>query len=93
MQTTKILALLSVSLFIAGGGIHVHAQTSSAPETAHGVRNDLPQPYETGRNWGELPEGSEWAAVTAVEPSPDGQFIYVIHRCIDKGAATNNHLW
>ena len=83
MQTTKILALLSVSLFIAGGGIHVHAQTSSAPEIAHGVRNDLPQPYETGRNWGELPEGSEWAAVTAVEPSPDGQFIYVIHRCVD----------
>jgi len=23
----------------------------------------------------------EWAAVTAVEPSPDGQFIYVVHRC------------
>ena len=79
----KTLGLLLVSLFIADVGIHIHAQSPSAAETAHGVRNDLPQPYETQRNWGELPEGAKWAAVTAVEPSPDGQFIYVIHRCID----------
>ena len=34
--------------------------------------NDLPQPYETTRDWGELPPGVAWAAVTAVEPAPDG---------------------
>ena len=79
----KTLGLLAVSLFIADVGIHIHAQSLSAAETAHGVRNDLPQPYETQRNWGELPEGAKWAAVTAVEPSPDGRFIYVVHRCID----------
>lgn len=44
------------------------------------VRNDLPQPYRTTRDWGELPPGVKWAAVTAVEPAPDGT-IYVIHRC------------
>ena len=44
------------------------------------VRNDLPQPYRTTRNWGELPPGVKWAAVTAVEPAPNG-IIYVIHRC------------
>jgi DNA-binding beta-propeller fold protein YncE len=43
-------------------------------------RNDLPQPYRTTRDWGELPPGVKWAAVTAVEPAPDGS-IYVIHRC------------
>jgi len=53
---------------------------ASAP-VAHGVRNDLARPYETQRDWGELPPGTDWAAVTAVEPSPDGQFIYVVHRC------------
>jgi DNA-binding beta-propeller fold protein YncE len=43
-------------------------------------RNDLPQPYGTTRDWGQLPAGVKWAAVTAVEPAPDGS-IYVIHRC------------
>lgn len=54
-------------------------QTPAA--TVHGVQNDLPRPYATQRDWGELPPGMEWAAVTAVEPSPDGRFIYVVHRC------------
>ena len=49
---------------------------SSAP------RNDLPQPYRTTRDWGQLPAGTKWAAVTAVEAAPDGT-IYVIHRCVD----------
>jgi DNA-binding beta-propeller fold protein YncE len=43
-------------------------------------RNDLPQPYTTTRDWGQLPPGVTWAAVTAVEPAPDGT-IYVVHRC------------
>ena len=51
---------------------------------AHGVRNDLPRPFETYRDWGELPDNTaSWAAVTAVEPAPDGQTIYVVHRCFE----------
>ena len=49
-------------------------------------RNDLPQPYRTTRDWGELPTGVKWAAVTAVEPAPDGS-IYVIHRCFENSCA------
>ena len=45
-------------------------------------RNDLPQPYRTTRDWGELPAGVKWAAVTAIEPAPDGT-LYVIHRCFN----------
>ena len=56
------------------------AQSSSAP------RNDLPQPYKTTRDWGQLPPGVKWAAVTAVEPAPDGS-IYVIHRCFANSCA------
>ena len=56
----------------------------SIEPSAHGVRNDLPRPYATERDWGALPEGTEgWAAVTAVEPSSDGDYIYVIHRCFE----------
>jgi sugar lactone lactonase YvrE len=49
-------------------------------------RNDLPQPYRTTRDWGQLPPGVAWAAVTAVEPSPDGS-IYVVHRCFENSCA------
>ena len=86
----KTLGLFFLSLIIANVGIHIHAQAPSAAGTVHGVRNDLPQRYETQRSWGELPEGTKWAAVTAVEPSPDGRFIYVIHRCIDNSCDGRN---
>jgi DNA-binding beta-propeller fold protein YncE len=56
------------------------AGASSAP------RNDLPQPYKTTRDWGQLPPGVKWAAVTAIEPSPDGS-LYVIHRCVANSCA------
>ena len=49
-------------------------------------RNDLPQPYRTTRDWGQLPSGMKWAAVTAIEPSPDGS-IYVVHRCFANSCA------
>ena len=53
------------------------AQSSGAP------RNDLPQPYRTTRDWGQLPPSiAKWPAVTAVEASPDGS-IYVVERCND----------
>ncbi len=75
MRSTMMLAAavlwLASSAFAADGG---------AP------RNDLPQPYQTTRDWGELPPGVKWAAVTAVEPAPDGT-IYVVHRCFNNSCA------
>jgi DNA-binding beta-propeller fold protein YncE len=59
---------------------------SSSAQTQGTVRNDLPQPYRTTRDWGQLPAGVVWAAVTAVEPAPDGS-IYVIHRCFENSCA------
>ena len=70
--------LVVVALLMAG---HVaSAQRSDVP------RNDLPQPYRTTRDWGELPAGVPWAAVTAVELAPDGT-IYVVHRCFANSCA------
>ena len=45
---------------------------SSSAQPQNAVRNDLPQPYRTTRDWGQLPPGVAWAAVTAVEPAPNG---------------------
>jgi sugar lactone lactonase YvrE len=66
-------------------GLEKNAAARLSAETlpradADSPRNDLPQPYRTRRDWGELPGGVKWAAVTAVEPSPDGS-VYVVHRC------------
>ena len=76
------LPLIPNFLVLAFATLVANAQ-NTAP-VAHGVRNDLPQPYVTQRDWGNLPLGTDaWAAVTAVEPSPKGDFIYVIHRCFE----------
>ncbi len=80
-------ALLLTLLPLVDSALSV-AQSANPDPMAHGVRNDLPRPYVTQRDWGELPQGTAaWAAVTAVEPSPDGQFIYVIHRCFANSCA------
>jgi hypothetical protein len=55
-------------------------------QDAGSPRNDLPQPYRTTRDWGQLPPGVKWAAVTAIEAAPDGS-IYVIHRCFANSCA------
>jgi len=50
-------------------------------------RNDLPQPYRTTRDWGELPASMKaWPAVTAIEPAPDGS-LYVVERCFNNSCA------
>lgn len=52
-------------------------------QSGQGPSNELPQPYRTTRDWGQLPPSmSKWPAVTAVEVASDGT-IYVIERCVD----------
>lgn len=68
LQAALVIALALAALPSA-------AQAQGAP------RNDLPQPYRTTRDWGQLPPGVTWAAVTAIEPAPDGT-IFVVHRCV-----------
>jgi DNA-binding beta-propeller fold protein YncE len=72
------IVILAMALIV--GGELAAAQRGAAP------RNDLPQPYRTTRDWGELPPGSKWAAVTAIEPAPDG-IVYVVHRCFENSCA------
>jgi len=69
------MRLLACGILLAGAFTQ-----SGAP------RNDLPQPYQTTREWGQLPAGVKWAAVTAVEPAPDGS-IFVVHRCFANSCA------
>src|SRR5215468_12512383 len=75
MRSTLILALAAATCITSA-----LAQTSSPP------RNDLPQLYHTTRDWGELPAGMKWAAVTSIETAADGS-IFVIHRCFANSCA------
>ena len=70
------MRLVILAIVLAAATDLSSAQRGGAPG------NDLPQPYRTTRDWGELPPGMKWAAVTAIEPAPDGT-IYVVHRCFE----------
>jgi DNA-binding beta-propeller fold protein YncE len=73
MESMLLPVALGIALSSAG--------SASAQSRDAAPRNDLPQPYRTTRDWGQLPSGTaKWAAVTAVEAARDGS-IYVIHRC------------
>jgi sugar lactone lactonase YvrE len=79
LRTTRA-AFVGALLFVLSLAATAQLQRSDQP------RNDLPQTYRTARDWGQLPAGMKWAAVTAIEPAPDGS-IYVIHRCFANSCA------
>lgn len=49
-------------------GAEIHAQSTTT------------NPYRSEYGWGQLPDGREWGATSAVYPSPDGN-IWVAERC------------
>jgi hypothetical protein len=50
-----------------------------------GARNDLPNPYKDGVDWGELPSGRKWGSSASITTGPDGT-IWVVDRCGNSGA-------
>jgi sugar lactone lactonase YvrE len=50
-----------------------------------GARNDLPNPYQPGVDWGELPAGRKWGSTASITTAPDGT-IWVTDRCGNSGA-------
>jgi sugar lactone lactonase YvrE len=43
--------------------------------------NNLPNPYETVREWGVLPNGRKWGSVSAINVDVDGKSIWAGDRC------------
>jgi sugar lactone lactonase YvrE len=52
--------------------------------------NFLPNPYETVRNFGPLPNGRKWGSVSAVDVDPDGRSIWAADRCGSNSCAGSN---
>jgi sugar lactone lactonase YvrE len=56
---------------------------SSGPPEHAAIKpvNNLPNPYETIRNFGMLPDGRKWGSVSAVHVDADGKHIWAGDRC------------
>jgi hypothetical protein len=50
-----------------------------------GARNDLPDPYQAGVDWGQLPSGRTWGSTASITTASDGT-IWVVDRCGNSGA-------
>ncbi|GEM_PF-47115 len=80
-----LAGLLALNAFSPGFGQALHTITARPSD-------DLPRLYQTIRDWAQLPPGAQsrlprWpAAVTAVEPAPDGT-VYVVYRCFENSCA------
>jgi sugar lactone lactonase YvrE len=84
VMSATLLALASASL--VGQAPQAPAApprgASAPPEHAKVVPiNNLPNPYETVRNFGTLPDGRKWGSVSAINVDQDGKHIWVGDRC------------
>jgi DNA-binding beta-propeller fold protein YncE len=91
--STIVLAVVSVSLI--GQAPQAPAApprgASGPPEHAKVTPiNNLPNPYETVRNFGTLPDGRKWGSVSAIHVDPDGKHIWVGDRCGANSCAGSN---
>ncbi len=50
-----------------------------------GAHNDLPNPYQPGVSWGQLPSGRKWGSTAGIWIAPDGH-VWALDRCGASGA-------
>src|SRR5712691_13370796 len=55
------------------------------PVSMLGARNDLPNPYQPGVSFGQLPQGRRWGSTASITTAPDGK-LWVVDRCGNSGA-------
>jgi len=81
------IPFVTVAAVVASAGLA--AQTAAPPRGASGPPehakvapvNGLPNPYETVRNFGTLPDGRRWGSVSAIAVDIDGKHVWVGDRC------------
>lgn len=91
--STALLAVASVSLLSqAPQKPAAPPRGASGPPEHAAVTpiNNLPNPYETVRNFGTLPDGRKWGSVSAIHVDPDGKHIWVGDRCGANSCAGSN---
>ena len=95
-MTKNSSLLLSATLcgaLVALAPVDALAQRGATGPAAHAdvePINNLPNPYETQRDWGTLPNGRSWGSVSAVNVDVDGVHIWAGDRCGTNSCAESN---
>ena len=76
-------AALATALLVLSPAAALAQRGQSGPPEHADVEavNNLPNPYETVRDWGTLPDGRRWGSVSAVNVDIDGRHIWAGDRC------------
>ena len=85
-----LVGVMSALLFGVG---NVQAQRGAKVPPEHANQepiNHLPNPYETVRDFGTLPDGRTWGSVSALNVDIDGVHIWVADRCGSNSCAESN---
>ena len=74
MKQIRFVAVAAAVLALISGSVNAQRGASGPPEHAKITPiNNLPNPYETVRNWGTLPNGRRWGSVSAIHVDADGK--------------------
>ena len=78
----RLAAALAGALLLSAGTALAQPGSSGPAEHADVEPvNNLPNPYETVRDWGTLPDGRSWGSVSAVNVDVDGRHVWAGDRC------------
>jgi hypothetical protein len=83
------LAGVVISLF-SGSALAQRGALQPAAHAGQQPINHLPNPYETQRNFGTLPDGRNWGSVSAVNIDIDGVHVWAGDRCGTNSCATSD---
>jgi DNA-binding beta-propeller fold protein YncE len=82
MKLIRLIAVAAGAVALISGSAAAQRGQSGPPEHAKITPvNNLPNPYETIRNWGTLPDGRRWGSVSAIHVDADGKHIWAGDRC------------
>ena len=82
MRLIRFFTVAAGALALISGSVAAQRGASGPPEHAKITPiNNLPNPYETVRNWGTLPAGRTWGSVSAIHVDADGKHIWAGDRC------------
>ena len=82
MKLIRLIAVAAGAVALISGSVAAQRGQSGPPEHAKITPvNNLPNPYETVRNWGTLPDGRKWGSVSAIHVDADGKHIWAGDRC------------
>src|SRR5829696_2547662 len=82
MKHIRLVAVVAAAVASISGSVAAQRGASGPPEHAK-IKpvNNLPNPYETVRNWGTLPAGRKWGSISAVNVDADRRHIWAADRC------------